>query len=129
MINKDLERFIEGKCPFEVTNGQREMIAMTADFLLSGDKDGLCLWRGYAGTGKTSVLSALVRALDDLKQKTVLMAPTGRAAKVFALHAGIRLLPFISAYTVRRLFPMRRTISYRMSTCKNIPYLLWTRLP
>ena len=88
MINKDLERFIEGKCPFEVTNGQREMIAMTADFLLSGDKDGLCLWRGYAGTGKTSVLSALVRALDDLKQKTVLMAPTGRAAKVFALHAG-----------------------------------------
>ena len=57
MINKDLERFIEGKCPFEVTNGQREMIAMTADFLLSGDKDGLCLWRGYAGTGKTSVLS------------------------------------------------------------------------
>ena len=53
------------------------MIAMTADFLLSGDKDGLCLWRGYAGTGKTSVLSALVRALDDLKQKTVLIGTYG----------------------------------------------------
>ncbi len=88
MINKDLGRFIEEKCPFEVTNGQREMITTAADFLLSGDKDGICLWRGYAGTGKTSVLSALVKALDELKQKTVLMAPTGRAAKVFALHAG-----------------------------------------
>ena len=105
MINKDLERFIEGKCPFEVTNGQREMIAMTADFLLSGDKDGLCLWRGYAGTGKTSVLSALVRALDDLKQKTVLMAPTGRAAKVFALHAGH------PAFTIHKRIYRQKTFS------------------
>ena len=88
MIKKDLARFIEGKCPFEVTDGQREMIALVADFLLSTDKDGVCLLRGYAGTGKTSVLSALVQALDELKQKVVLMAPTGRAAKVFALHAG-----------------------------------------
>ncbi len=88
MINKDLGRLIEGKCPFEVTDGQRKMIAMAADFLLSGDGDAVCLLRGYAGTGKTSVLSALVRAMDDLKRNTILMAPTGRAAKVFALHSG-----------------------------------------
>ncbi|MCD8318530.1 MAG: AAA family ATPase [Paraprevotella sp.] len=88
MINKDLEGVIAGKCPFTPTEGQRKVIAMMADFLLSGDKDGVCLLRGYAGTGKTSVMGALVMALSDLKQKTVLLAPTGRAAKVFALHSG-----------------------------------------
>ena len=88
MINKELERFVTGKCPFRVTEGQREAIAVLADFLLSGDKDGACLVRGYAGTGKTAVLAALVRALGGLGRKVVLMAPTGRAAKVFAHHAG-----------------------------------------
>ena len=53
----------------------------------------------------------------------------GGRPKSLPCMRGIRLLPFISAYIVRRLFPMRRTISYRMLTCKNIPYLLWTRLP
>ena len=88
MINKELERFVTGKCPFRVTEGQREAIAVLADFLLSGDKDGACLVRGYAGTGKTVVLAALVRALGGLGRKVVLMAPTGRAAKVLAHHAG-----------------------------------------
>lgn len=102
---------------------------MTADFLLSGDKDGLCLWRGYAGTGKTSILSALVRALDDLKQKTVLMAPTGRAAKVFALHAGH------PAFTIHKRIYRQKTFSNETDNflqnvnLQNIPYLLWTRLP
>ncbi len=63
------------------------------------------MWRGYAGTGKTSVLSALVRALDDLKQKTVLMAPTGRAAKVFALHAGR------PAFTIHKRIYRQKTFS------------------
>lgn len=88
MIKKDLECFIEGKFPFIVTQGQHEVIEIMADFLLSRSQEGICLLRGYAGTGKTSVLGALVRALDELKQKVVLMAPTGRAAKVFALHSG-----------------------------------------
>lgn len=88
MIKKDLACFIEGKFPFTVTPGQHEVIEMLADFLLSRSHEGICLLRGYAGTGKTSLLGALVRALDELKQKVVLMAPTGRAAKVFALHSG-----------------------------------------
>ena len=88
MINKDLERFIAAKCPFEMTNGQREVVAVWAGFLLSADAGAACLLRGYAGTGKTSLLAALVRAMDALGRKVVLLAPTGRAAKVLALHAG-----------------------------------------
>ncbi len=88
MIKKDLERFIEAKCPFSVTEGQHEAVAMLAGFLLSSDRDAVGLLRGYAGTGKTSLLAALVRSLEGLRRRTVLLAPTGRAAKVFALHAG-----------------------------------------
>ena len=88
MIKKDLERFIEAKCPFSVTEGQHEAVAMLAGFLLSSDRDAVGLLRGYAGTGKTSLLAALVRGLEGLRRRTVLLAPTGRAAKVFALHAG-----------------------------------------
>ena len=44
--------------------------------------------RGYAGTGKTSLVGALVRTLDKLQQKSILLAPTGRAAKVFSAYAG-----------------------------------------
>lgn len=52
--------------------------------------------RGSAGTGKTTLAAAIVRALQSLEQQLVLMAPTGRAAKVFSLYAGS------AAYTIHR---------------------------
>lgn len=87
MIKKEFERLIETKCAFRFTEGQTAVVSMIADFMLSRDRDGVCLLKGYAGTGKTSVLGALVKSLTELKQKVVLMAPTGRAAKVFSLHS------------------------------------------
>ena len=50
--------------------------------------DTVFVLRGYAGTGKTSLVGALVKAMDKLQQKSVLLAPTGRAAKVFSAYAG-----------------------------------------
>lgn len=61
---------------------------MLSQFLCSPKADVAFLLRGYAGTGKTSLVGALVRTLDFLKQKVVLLAPTGRAAKVFSAYAG-----------------------------------------
>lgn len=61
---------------------------MLSQFLCSPKADVAFLLRGYAGTGKTSLVGALVRTLDFLKQKFVLLAPTGRAAKVFSAYAG-----------------------------------------
>ena len=59
-------------------------------------RDRVFVLNGYAGTGKTSVVGALVKALGDVRINTVLMAPTGRAAKVFASNAGQ------PAYTIHR---------------------------
>lgn len=88
MINKYLERQIEQFFPYVPTSEQKIVISSLAEFLVSGRQDILFLLKGYAGTGKTSLVGALVRALCSLERKVVLMAPTGRAAKVFAAYSG-----------------------------------------
>lgn len=73
------------KFPFEPTKGQKELFRLFDDFLLNKSlhKPTLVL-RGYAGTGKTTVVGAIVKMLPFFDFKYVLMAPTGRAAKVMA---------------------------------------------
>lgn len=88
MINNYLERQIKENFHFPPTSEQDKAIQMLSEFLLSNASGEIFVLRGYAGTGKTSLVGALVKTLDALKQKSVLMAPTGRAAKVFSLYAG-----------------------------------------
>ena len=88
MINNYLEQQIRKNFPHRPTPEQDAAIGQLAGFLASPGADGAFILRGYAGTGKTSLIGALVRTLDQLKQKSVLLAPTGRAAKVFAAYAG-----------------------------------------
>ena len=88
MINNYLERQIKEFFPYLPTVEQENAIKKLSGFLCSPKEGQVFLLRGYAGTGKTSLVGALVHALDKLKQKSVLLAPTGRAAKVFASYAG-----------------------------------------
>lgn len=88
MINNYLERQIKENFPYQPTPEQENAIKLLSLFLCSPKADVAFLLRGYAGTGKTSLVGALVRTLDFLKQKVVLLAPTGRAAKVFSAYAG-----------------------------------------
>ena len=88
MINNYLERQIKENFPYQPTPEQENAIKLLSQFLCSPKADVAFLLRGYAGTGKTSLVGALVRTLDFLKQKVVLLAPTGRAAKVFSAYAG-----------------------------------------
>ena len=88
MINNYLERQIKENFPYQPTPEQENAIKLLSQFLCSPKADVAFLLRGYAGTGNTSLVGALVRTLDFLKQKVVLLAPTGRAAKVFSAYAG-----------------------------------------
>jgi exodeoxyribonuclease-5 len=72
---------------FNPTPGQDELLMMLASYVFEENTDDIFLIRGYAGTGKTSILSALVRTLRSRRIPTVLMAPTGRAAKVLAAYS------------------------------------------
>lgn len=75
---------IRNNFQFEPTDEQASALDLITDFLFSRVTDSIFLLKGYAGTGKSSLIGALVKTMTDFEQKTVLLAPTGRAAKVFS---------------------------------------------
>lgn len=78
---------IKQNFPFEPTSEQANALEKIVEFLFLQKEESLFLLKGYAGTGKSSLLGALVKTMTEFKQKTVLLAPTGRAAKVFSSYA------------------------------------------
>ena len=87
MLNNYIAEQIRKSFPFPPTEEQDAVIEQFADFITLSDKNSLFILRGYAGTGKTMLVSALVKAMGVLQQKPVLLAPTGRAAKVFSSYS------------------------------------------
>lgn len=88
---------------FTPTSDQQTALQTFARFLADRESNVVMIMRGSAGTGKTSLASAMVRTLHSFGQKLVLMAPTGRAAKVFSQGSGM------PAYTIHRTIYRERT--------------------
>ena len=89
-------RYILSHFPHQPTAMQESACLEMVQFLYDPDPASAFVLRGYAGTGKTSLVSALVRSAPALRIKTVLLAPTGRAAKVLSGYSGQ------PAYTIHR---------------------------
>jgi len=87
------------------TADQELLFSELASFFVNHDNDKAFLLKGYAGTGKTSAISAVVNSLKKLKIKSFLLAPTGRAAKVFSQYAGQ------AAYTIHKKIYRQRSSS------------------
>lgn len=81
---------------FTPTHDQLNALETFARFLADREQNCVMVMRGSAGTGKTSLAGAMVRTFTRLGQKLLLMAPTGRAAKVFAMNSGH------TAFTIHR---------------------------
>lgn len=96
MLKKHIQEQIYQNLGFTPTEGQKQLTEKLAAFVVNADPDVLFLLKGYAGTGKTSMLNALVKTLHAFKFQTVLLAPTGRAAKVLSSYTGQ------NAYTVHK---------------------------
>lgn len=79
---------IKENFPYKPTLEQEKSLNMLSEYYLEAQDKAILLLKGYAGTGKTSLMGAFVQTLFKMKQKVVLLAPTGRAAKVFASYAG-----------------------------------------
>ena len=94
---------IKANFPFEPTKDQLKVIELLSEFILTKESKSLMLIKGYAGTGKTSLIASVIKVLNELKQKTVLLAPTGRAAKVFSSYAGH------PAYTIHKEIYRQKT--------------------
>jgi exodeoxyribonuclease-5 len=88
------------KFPFEATTSQDLLLTKLTDFIFDNNNRGLFLIKGYAGTGKTTTISTVVNSLWKIGKKAVLLAPTGRAAKV------------ISGYSNRQAFTIHKKIYF-----------------
>ncbi len=109
MIADELSYRILQSFGFEPTTEQRVAIREFCAFLSDRHDRVLMILRGSAGTGKTTLAGAMVRAMLSLAQKMVLLAPTGRAAKVFSLNAGH------PAFTIHRRIYRQKTLSADMT--------------
>ncbi len=88
MIKNFFTRTVITNLQHEPTQSQLKALDSIFDFLSNGNEKMVFILRGYAGTGKTSLLSALIQTLPVFKMNSVLMAPTGRAAKVLTQYSG-----------------------------------------
>mgnify|MGYP000016767120 CR=1 FL=1 len=103
MIKTYLKEQILFNFGFKPTSDQMKAVEAFADFVLSDDSDKAFILRGYAGTGKTSLVAAFVKTMESLERACVLMAPTGRAAKVLSSYSSHK------AYTVHKRIYRQQT--------------------
>ncbi len=80
---------LRGRFPHVPTAGQDSLIEAFSRFLFSEKPKCALLVKGYAGTGKTTSIGAIVRSLMEVCRTFVMLAPTGRAAKVMAAYSGV----------------------------------------
>ena len=92
MLSTDIATQIYAKICFETTVGQKKIIEKLSEFVVDGDFSKIFVLNGYAGTGKTTLIAGLVAALETSGIRSVLLAPTGRAAKVLARYSGRQAL-------------------------------------
>ena len=109
MIKNHLLQQIKSNFSYKPTLEQENALKKLVNFLLSSKNEDVLLMKGYAGTGKTTLIGALVKTLDQLQQKCVLLAPTGRAAKVFSFYAGH------PAFTIHKKIYRQKSFSNELS--------------
>ncbi len=105
MIIDELKYKILQQFGFPPTQEQEYALEVFAEFLTDRDPHAVMILRGSAGTGKTTLSGAIVRTLKEIRQKVMLLAPTGRAAKVFSLNSGS------PAYTIHRRIYREKSFS------------------
>tara|TARA_B100000927_G_scaffold275405_1_gene255357 strand:- start:2165 stop:3580 length:1416 start_codon:yes stop_codon:yes gene_type:complete len=87
MNSKKIQEKIRVNFTFKPTSEQEKIINYISEFVTIEGNRNIFLLKGYAGTGKTTIVSALVKSLPILGKGSVLMAPTGRAAKVLSKYS------------------------------------------
>ena len=107
MLTTYIARQIYAKISFEATVSQKKVVEKLSEYLTSPDYYSIFVLNGYAGTGKTTLISALVDVLDQMNIKSVLLAPTGRAAKVLSRYSG---KPTLTIH--KRIYRQRTNASY-----------------
>lgn len=104
--------FLKNDFPHTTTTKQDIALQLLAKFVLGTNKNETFLLKGYAGTGKTTIVGSLVKNLSKVKKRSVLLAPTGRAAKV------------ISNYSNQQAFTIHKKIYFPKSEKGSVSFTL-----
>ena len=115
MLKTHIATQIYAKICFNTTSGQKKIIESLSEYLSESDPAAIFVLNGYAGTGKTTLIAALVGALKDCGIKPVLLAPTGRAAKVLSRYSGE---PALTIH--KRIYRQRTNADYESKFSLNI---------
>lgn len=115
LLSSRIATQIYTKICFETTLGQKKVIEKLSEYVADEDFSKIFVLNGYAGTGKTTLIAALVSSLKDLGIKPVLLAPTGRAAKVLALYSGEKALTIH-----KRIYRQRTNADYESKFSLNL---------
>ncbi len=103
MLKEHLKKKLTGYLQYEPTQGQQELFGLFSNFISSPERPEILLVKGYSGTGKTTSVRALIRLLEEMEIRSVLLAPTGRAAKVLTEYTGKE------AYTIHKKIYRQRS--------------------
>jgi exodeoxyribonuclease V len=96
MLKNHIAAMLSGNNEFQLTESQLRMVEKLSEYVVSQANDTIFLIRGYAGTGKTTMINQLTSVLESMQIRSVLLAPTGRAAKVLMGYTGK------SAFTIHK---------------------------
>ena len=118
MLTDEFKYRITSALGLTPTVEQQHAIGVFANFLACRDSNVVMVLRGSAGTGKTTLAAAIVRAMASLQIKMVLLSPTGRAAKVFSLYSGH------SAFTIHRHIYMQKSAVDSLSSGFQLNYTI-----
>ena len=111
----DIASQIYAKLFYSPTNNQKKIVEAFAEYLAEGDTSSIFVLNGYAGTGKTTLVAAIVAALKNVGIRSILLAPTGRAAKVLSHYSGEKALTIH-----KHIYRERTNASYESKFSLNI---------
>ena len=111
----DIASQIYAKLLYQPTNNQKKIVEAFAEYLAEGDSSSIFVLNGYAGTGKTTLVAAIVAALKNVGIRSILLAPTGRAAKVLSRYSGEKALTIH-----KHIYRERTNASYESKFSLNI---------
>ena len=103
MNASDFYQLLKSEFPFSPTAKQSLSLQLISTYIFESSKDNVFLLKGYAGTGKTTIIGTLVKNLWKAKKQVLLLAPTGRAAKVVSSYANKE------AFTIHKKIYIPRT--------------------
>ena len=111
----DISSQIYAKLLYQPTNNQKKIVESFSEYLVEGDSSTIFVLNGYAGTGKTTLVAAIVSALKSMGIRSVLLAPTGRAAKVLSRYSGEKALTIH-----KRIYREKTNASYESKFTLNV---------